>query len=49
MQVLPAIAPTNRTQATRDMLVGIMPIHQMDTKHTFSLGMGSTVGCFDVG
>jgi hypothetical protein len=49
MRVLPAIALTNGTQATMDM-VGIMPsIHQMDTKHTFSLEMDSSVGCFKVG
>jgi hypothetical protein len=49
MQVLPTIALTNRTQATTDMLVGIMPIHQLDTKQTFSLEMDSSAGCFKVG
>ncbi len=36
IQVLPTIAITNGTQATIDMLVGIIPIQQMDTKHTCS-------------
>ena len=49
MQVRPTIALTNGTQAATDMLVGIMPIHQMDTKHTCSLGMESSVGCFKNG
>jgi hypothetical protein len=49
MQVLPTIALTNGAQATMNMLVGIMSIHQMETKHTFSLGMDSSVGCFKVG
>jgi hypothetical protein len=46
MQVPPTIAITNGTQATTDMLVGIMPIHQMDTKYTCSLRMDSSVGYF---
>ncbi len=45
MQVLPTIMLTNGTQATMDMLVGIMPIHQMDTKHACSLGMDSSASC----
>ena len=49
MQVLPTIALTNGTQATMDMLVGIMHIHQMDTKHTCSLGMDSSAGYFKKG
>ena len=49
MRVLPTIALTNGTQATADMLVGIMPIHQMDAKHTCSLGMDSSAGYFKVG
>jgi hypothetical protein len=31
--------PINGTQATMDMLAGIMPIHQMERKHNFSSGM----------
>jgi hypothetical protein len=49
MQVLSTIVLTNGTQATTDMLVGIMLIHQMDTKHTCSLGMDSSVGYFKEG
>jgi hypothetical protein len=51
MRVLPTIMLKNGTQATTDMLVGIiiMPTQQMDTKHTFSLGMDSSVGCFKDG
>jgi hypothetical protein len=48
MRVLPTIAITNGTQGTTDMLVGIMSIHQMDTKHTCSLGMDSSAGNFMV-
>jgi hypothetical protein len=47
MRVLPTIALTNGTQATTDMLVGIMPIHQMDTKQTCSLGIDSSAGYFN--
>jgi hypothetical protein len=39
----------NGTQATTHMLVGIMPIHQMDTKHTCSLGVDSSAGYFKEG
>jgi hypothetical protein len=46
MRVLPTIALTNGPQATTDMLVGVMPMHQMDTKHTCSLGMVSSAGYF---
>jgi hypothetical protein len=49
MQVLPTIALTNVTQATMGMLVGIIPIHQMDTKHTCSLGMDTSVDYFKKG
>jgi hypothetical protein len=49
MRVLPTIAITNVTQATTDMLVGIMPIHQMDTKHTCILGKDSSAGYFKEG
>jgi hypothetical protein len=40
---------TNGTQATMDVLVGKTPRHQMDTKHTCSLGMDSSAGCFNEG
>ncbi len=49
MQALPIIAPINGTQATTDMLAGIMPIHQIYTKHTFSSGMHFSLGYFKVG
>jgi hypothetical protein len=49
MQVLPTIVLTNGIQATMDMLVGIMPIHQMETKYTCSLGMDSSAGYFKEG
>jgi hypothetical protein len=49
MRVLPTIAITNGTQATAYMLVGIMPIHQMDTKYTCTLGMDSYADYFKEG
>jgi hypothetical protein len=49
MQALLVIAPKNITQASTDMLAGIMPIHQTDTKHTFSSGMDHSLGYFEVG
>jgi hypothetical protein len=49
MRVLPTIVLTNGTQATMDMLVGIMPIRQTNTKHTCSLGMDSSAGYFEEG
>ena len=33
------------TQATIDMLAGIMPINLMDMRHMFNFGMGSSSGC----
>jgi hypothetical protein len=49
MQYLPTIVLTNGTQTTMDMLVGIMPIHQMDTKHNCSLGIDSSASYFKEG
>ncbi len=49
IQALSIIAPFNGTQAITDMLVGIMPIHQTDMKHTFSSGMNFSLGYLKVG
>jgi hypothetical protein len=42
-------ARTNGTQVTTDMLVGVIPMHQMDTKYGCSLGMDSSAGYFKEG